>query len=91
MLGNDLRRILLPWGTARADWEWNAAILGSSLSQNPLKDISIGLRSWRTLLPSVAARTLARVFLRHGASLWVLRTNQVGGHDPDIEPLIPNI
>lgn len=90
-LGDDLRRALLPMGTARADWEWGAATLGSSLSQRPLKNISTALRSWRTLFPSITVRTLAKVFLRAGATLWVLRTNQVGGHDPDIEPIIPNM
>jgi hypothetical protein len=28
-------------------------------------------------------------YLRHRAALWVLRTNQVGGYDPDIEPIAP--
>ncbi len=25
----------------------------------------------------------------HGAALWVLRTNQIGGNNPDIEPVAP--
>jgi len=49
------------------------------------------LRSWRTILPSVAVRSIVRVFLDNGASAWVLRTNQVGGDDPTIEPKIPSV
>ncbi|WRH65984.1 MAG: hypothetical protein RSE13_20115 [Planktothrix sp. GU0601_MAG3] len=29
------------------------------------------------------------IFLQLGASLWILRANQVGGHDPTLKPLIP--
>ncbi|MCU0549723.1 MAG: hypothetical protein MUC48_10285 [Leptolyngbya sp. Prado105] len=35
----------------------------------------------RTLLPRKASDTIVKVFLDHGASAWVLRTNQVGGYD----------
>ena len=47
------------------------------------------LASWRTLLPRLANDVIARIFLQLGATLWVIRTNQVGGHDPDIEPIAP--
>jgi predicted Abi (CAAX) family protease len=40
------------------------------------------------MLPRLASNSLARIFLKHGASIWVLRTNQVAG-DPDIDPLVP--
>ncbi|MCY7282393.1 MAG: hypothetical protein LH679_02920 [Cyanobacteria bacterium CAN_BIN43] len=33
--------------------------------------------------------TIVQVFLEQGASVWVLRTNQVGGNDPDIAPINP--
>jgi predicted Abi (CAAX) family protease len=29
------------------------------------------------------------IFLQLGASLWLLRTNQVGGNNPSIEPIAP--
>ena len=48
-----------------------------------------GLATWRMLLPRKASDTVVRAFLRHGASVWVLRASQVGGHDPDIEPIAP--
>lgn len=48
-----------------------------------------GALSWRIIFPAIAAYHGARVFLEHGADVWVLRTNQIGDHNPDIEPLAP--
>ena len=90
-LRHDLRRKLLPLGAARADWESGAATIGSSLSENPLTSMWIALRTWHTMLPSVAVRHLVGTFTKHGATAWVLRTHQVGGHDATIEPCIPNV
>lgn len=90
-LGNDLRRVMLPLGSARADWEWGVATLGSSIADSWIRGLGLAVRSWRTLLPSVAARAIAGVFLHHGATAWVLRTNQVGGYDPGIRPYVPNV
>ncbi|HSM83192.1 MAG TPA: CAAX protease [Nodosilinea sp.] len=84
-----IQRQLLPLGSARADWADEQAVLGSNLSDFPLKTLGRGLLSWRTMLPRKASDTMTELCLRHGASLWVLRTNQAGGHDPDIEPLAP--
>jgi predicted Abi (CAAX) family protease len=90
-LGRDMRKALLPFGSARADWEHGTATLGVSLTTHPLRSLGLAVRSWRTLLPSVAARSIAGIFIDHGASAWVLRTNQVGGEDPDIAPFVPNV
>lgn len=84
-----LQRELLPFGSARADWDEEKNTLGSSLQDYPLKTLGRGLMSWRTLLPRVASNTVAQQFLKEGASLWVLRTNQVGGENPDIELIAP--
>lgn len=32
---------------------------------------------------------VTEAFLKQGGSAWVLRTNQVGGLDPDLEPIAP--
>ena len=88
-LGKDLRGKLLPFGTARADWQYQIEDLGSNLDEGTFSNLMRGLVSWRTIMPAVATRAVARVFVKHGASAWVLRTNQVGGNDPDIEPLAP--
>lgn len=84
-----LQRELLPLGSARADWEDGREMLGSNLEDYPLKTLGRGLLSWRTMLPRVASDTVIELFLRHGACLWVLRTNQVGGDNPEIEPIAP--
>lgn len=84
-----LYRKLQPFGSPRADWEANEFNLGTTLEDEPLRNLWFGLSSWRTLLPRKASDTIVRVFLQHGASVWVLRTNQIGGYDRDIEPIAP--
>jgi predicted Abi (CAAX) family protease len=88
-LGKSLRGKLLPFGSARADWEYQIETLGSSLEDGLLTNLLKGTLSWRTVLPALASYNVARVFVEHGAEAWVLRTHQIGGHNPDIEPLAP--
>ncbi len=85
----DLRSVLAPWGSTREDWEYGITNLGASASF--VGTVSRAATSWRTMLPPVAARALAETFLENGASIWALRSHQVGGDDPDIEPIVPNI
>jgi predicted Abi (CAAX) family protease len=84
-----IKRELLPFGTARADWQNDVGKLGISPEEDVLTSLRMGLISWRTLLPRLASETVAKLFLQQGASIWVLRTNQVGGYDADIEPIAP--
>ncbi len=88
-LGLDLKRLLLPWGTARADWQNHAEVLGSTLEDEPVQNLIRSLLSWRTILPRLTSDEVTQAFLKEGGSAWVLRTNQVGGFDPDIEPVAP--
>ncbi len=88
-LGNSINRRLLPFGTARADWQNNIEMLGISIEDDPIAALLRGLLSWRTMLPRLASETIAKQFLLRDASVWVLRSNQVGGYDPDIEPIAP--
>ena len=84
-----LYRRLQPFGAPRADWDSNEFNLGTTLEDDPLRNLWFGLGSWRTLLPRKASDMIVQVFLEHGASVWVLRTNQIGGQDLDIEPISP--
>ncbi len=88
-LDTDLKKVLQPFGKPRPDWEKNEFNLGSSLQDQPLRNLLMGLGSWRTVLPRKASDVVVSQFLKYGASVWVLRTSQVGGHDPDIEPIAP--
>ncbi|GAB4367019.1 MAG: hypothetical protein Kow00121_04960 [Elainellaceae cyanobacterium] len=88
-LGKELAKELQPFGAPRPDWENNEFNLGSTLEDAPLRNLLTGLGSWRTLLPRLASDTIVHVFLKYGASVWVLRTTQIGGNDPDIEPIAP--
>lgn len=87
-LGKDLKWLLLPWGTARADWQ-NPSGLGSTLEDHPLQQIARSLLSWRTILPRLTSDEVTQIFIRQGGSARVLRTNQVGGTDPAIAPIAP--
>ena len=84
-----LKRQLQPLGSPRADWEENEYNLGSTLEDAPLRNLVTGLGSWRTLLPRLASDTIVKTFLDYDASVWVLRTTQIGGNDLDIEPIAP--
>jgi predicted Abi (CAAX) family protease len=88
-LGQLLKRELLPFGAARADWQQNSEVLGLSLEDDPLENLFRGLASWRTIFPRVASDTIAHSFLRQGATIWMLRTSQIGGSDPTIAPVAP--
>lgn len=87
-LEKSLKHQLEPFGISREDWEQNEYNLGSTLEDEPLRNLLMGLSSWRTLLPRVASDAIVKSFLRQGATVWVLRTNQIGG-DPEIEPIAP--
>jgi predicted Abi (CAAX) family protease len=89
-LGRSLERQLMPLGIVRSDWQQNAQTLaGTRPEANSLSNFFAALTSWRSLLPRRAHDEIAQIFLKQGASLWLLRTNQVGGFDPDIEPRAP--
>ncbi|HIK43852.1 MAG TPA: CAAX protease [Leptolyngbyaceae cyanobacterium M65_K2018_010] len=88
-LGQDLKSTLQPMGNLRPDWEKNEFNLGSTLEDEPLRNLIMGLGSWRTILPRKASDVVVKQFLKYEASAWVLRTSQVGGYDPTIEPIAP--
>ncbi len=95
-LGDDLQQQLMPLGVVRVDWQSNAnALSGTQIEQRnftPVEgtaNITKAFTSWRTILPRQVQDELNTLFLRHGATLWVLRTNQVGGRNPDIYPIAP--
>ncbi len=88
-LQHELKTELQPLGGPRVDWEKNEFNLGSTLEDGPIRNLLTGLGSWRTMFPRLASDKIARIFLKYGASIWVLRTNQIGGYDPDIEPIAP--
>jgi predicted Abi (CAAX) family protease len=89
VFGQDMKETLQPFGNTRPDWEKNQFNLGSSIEDEPLRNLIMGLGSWRTVLPRKASDVVVHKFLKYGASAWVLRTSQVGGSDPDIEPIAP--
>ncbi|MGH2415650.1 MAG: CAAX protease, partial [Microcystaceae cyanobacterium] len=88
-LDKALRHELLPFGVARVDWESSTTTIGTSLLDSPLQQISRALVSWRSILPRKASDTVAQIFLKQGASMWILSTSQVGNLDPEIAAIAP--
>ncbi|MDM9584760.1 CPBP family glutamic-type intramembrane protease [Nostoc sp. GT001] len=93
-LGQSFEQQLAPLGIVRADWQSQAGILagtGIGKTTKPFQDRSIwaGLTTWRTIMPRLAHDDLAAIFLKHGATMQVLRTNQVGGWESNITPIAP--
>jgi predicted Abi (CAAX) family protease len=89
-LGQDLEKNLVPLGIVRGDWEQNAdELAGTKQPNNFLDSIFQGILSWRTILPRRAHDEITTILLQNGASAWIIRTNQLGGFNPDIEPLAP--
>ncbi|MBE9060402.1 hypothetical protein [cf. Phormidesmis sp. LEGE 11477] len=88
-LTETLKHLLLPWGTARADWKTHADVLGSTLGDDFIQNVIRAIISWRTLLPRLTSDEVTEAFLNKGASAWILCTAQVGGENPNIEPVAP--
>jgi predicted Abi (CAAX) family protease len=98
-LGQQLQKELVPLGIARPDWHENADVL-AGIQEGGVADGTLSLwsdvptvvknvLSWRTVIPRVAHDNVTAILLNHGAEMWFLRTNQVGGQDPTMVPLAP--
>jgi predicted Abi (CAAX) family protease len=91
-LGKDLENNLVPLGIVRSDWQQSdRELAGIKQPDNLLDTLFKGAFSWRTILPRRAQDELAAIFLQNGATAWIIRTNQIGGFDPDIAPLAPTV
>jgi len=93
-LGESLETVLMPLGIVRPDWRKNPRLAGidSELKKTFFAGILNLIKaaiSYRTMLPRRTQDEIAQIFLKQGAFLWIIRTNQVGGFDPDIEPIAP--
>ncbi|MEG5137755.1 MULTISPECIES: abortive infection protein [unclassified Microcoleus] len=93
-LGESLEKVLIPLGIVRPDWRKNTRLAGidSELKKTFFAGIVNLIKaaiSYRTMLPKRTQDEIAKILLKQGAFLWIIRTNQVGGFDPDIEPIAP--
>lgn len=91
-LGEDLEALLTPYGVIRPDWQSNAdslAGIGERGDFSNNKGLFSGALSWQTMMPRWGHDAVARTFLLHGAQMWFLRPNMLGGDDPRIEPIPP--
>ena len=89
-LARDLRRKLQLFGATRRDWSQNAYNLGSTMEDAPLRNLLTALGSWRCILPRMAFNSIVGTFLRHGATLTILGSCQIGGGRDDIAPIAPS-
>jgi predicted Abi (CAAX) family protease len=78
------------WKT-RKDWKDDPQVYGKGFDDGAIRNFLTGLGSFRMMLPPVAYRSTMDVLLKYNAEAFVLRTNQVGGWDPEIAPVAPNV
>lgn len=91
-LGRSLEQFLLPFRRVRADWQQNVDTpSGIRPSAGFWSTIAASLTTWQTVFPRRAHDQICRILLEQGATLWLIRTNQLGGHNPDILPLAPTV
>ena len=99
-LGLAFEHLLEPLGPVRGDWSRNAArvLAATTSSSSPgsgeapfiaSQGLHDALLSWRSLLPRTAHDQFAAEFLRAGLPLLALRTNQIPGANPRLEPVAP--
>jgi len=93
-LSDRLQEVLVPKGVIRPDWKQNAKILAGVKNRegDPFirkETLANALLSWLSMLPRVSHDVISQVLLDQGATLWFLRTNQVGGTMLEILPLAP--
>ncbi|MBV8490913.1 MAG: CAAX protease, partial [Candidatus Eremiobacteraeota bacterium] len=87
-LARRLRQQLVPFG-ARHDWSSNEFDLGATIEDDPIRNVTVALGSWRCILPRVACNTVAGAFIADGAHARILGSDAVGGPRTDIAPIIP--
>jgi predicted Abi (CAAX) family protease len=91
-LQRQLEGLLTPFGTVRPDWRRNAEVLEGGGGRFERAGGALpALLSWRSMMPRRSHDDLAGLLLRHGSPAWILRTNQVPGADPRLEPLAPTL
>ena len=99
-LGVAFEHLLEPFGLERADWDRNAESAlavgirsgGHTAQTDPFvasQSLHDALLSWRSLLPRSAHDRFTAEFLRAGLPVLTLRTNQIPGADPRLEPKAP--
>lgn len=91
-LSQTLENQLTPLGLVRPDWQQNTHALAGISEQSGWianRGVISALKSWRTLLPRRAHDELITRLLTKENPTMVIRTNQIGGNDPTIEPLAP--
>ncbi|MBE9186537.1 abortive infection protein [Microcoleus sp. LEGE 07076] len=93
-LGESLEKVLMPLGIVRPDWRKNTILAGIDSEQKKswfsgIANLLKAAISYRTMLPRRTQDEIAKILLKQGAFLWIIRTNQVGGFDRDIEPRAP--
>ncbi|NJO21471.1 MAG: hypothetical protein HC838_17475 [Spirulinaceae cyanobacterium RM2_2_10] len=93
-LRDDILALLEPRGQVRPDWQQNAEYLSGVAGRTGFttdQSLTDALLSWRSMMPRRAHDEVARVLLDRGATLWLIRTHQVGGDDPTILPVAPTV
>jgi predicted Abi (CAAX) family protease len=89
-LGRSLEKNLVPLGMVRSDWyKHTDKLAGTRKEDSLIKTLLKAATTWRTVMPRRAQDEIATILLKNGGTLWIIRTNQIGGFNPDITPRAP--
>ena len=89
---DDLYKTLTVFGKARSDWKRHAATDTFEISSSKdglFATLRKAVMSWKTVLPRSAHDEILKTGLHNNVDVWILRTNQIGGWNPDIFPQAP--
>lgn len=88
-LGRSISRQLAPLDVDRHDWKHNANGFAGAEKEGMFTSCLQRVKRMWTIMPRRSHDDLCRTLLNHGAALWFIRTNQVGGKFKRTYPLAP--
>jgi predicted Abi (CAAX) family protease len=94
---NDLRRIVFRWDSRFTPfrivpprWKRYLRVRPYRRATGRIGEIIDAIITYRSVLPRGVHDDVSKIFIGHGAKLWVIRTDGIGGDIPGVEPLWPS-
>jgi predicted Abi (CAAX) family protease len=90
-IAEDYRDDVIRFAALREDWR--EAVTAEIASTKPplegIKGLLAAIQSGTVLTPDIAYKKILSIFYNQNATIWFVRTNQIGGYKPDISPTAP--
>lgn len=90
-IAEEYRKGVIRFAGLREDWREaeKAELASTKPPPQGIKGILAAIESGTVLTPDIAYKRILKIFYDHNATIWFVRTNQVGGHKPEIFPTAP--